>query len=94
MTTPIGRRAFVLGGVSLLGAAPRPAPRHMTVFQEAARYGGWPANHGLWAWKNEIVVGYTAAWYKPAKNDHAVDRSKKFEDWQSRSLDAGDTWKV
>ncbi len=68
--------------------------RNIIVFKEEGRYGGWPANHGLWAWGNEIVVGFTAAHYKPARNDHAVDRSKPFEDWQARSLDGGKTWTI
>ena len=68
--------------------------RHVAVFDEPGRYGGWPANGGVWSWGNEIVVGFTAAWYKPAKNDHAVDRSKTFEKWQARSLDGGQTWSI
>lgn len=69
--------------------------RHnVVVFKEAGRYGGWPANHGLWAWKNEIVTGFTSAWYKPVTGGHAVDRDKKFEDWQARSLDGGETWAI
>ncbi len=23
---------------------------HKVVFQEDEKYGGWPANHGIWAW--------------------------------------------
>ena len=68
--------------------------RNVIVYKEEGRYGGWPANHGIWAWGNEIVVGFTAAHYKPAVNDHAVDRSKPFEDWQARSMDGGETWTV
>ncbi len=71
----------------------RPADRrNVTVFSEPGRYGGWPANHGLWHWGDELVVGFTAAWYKPTKSGHAVDRDKPFEDWQARSVDGGLTW--
>jgi Neuraminidase (sialidase) len=84
------RRTLLLGVAAVV---PRER-RNVIVFQEAGRYGGWPANHGLWAWGKEAVVGFTSAWYKPAKNDHAVDRAKKFEDWQARTLDAGETWSV
>jgi hypothetical protein len=83
--TPVGAEAQI---------APSPDPlqrQNITVFQEPGRYGGWPANGGVWAWGDEIVVGFTAAWYKPAKNDHAVERSKPFEKWQARSLDGGQT---
>src|SRR5689334_18878258 len=92
------RRHFIALGGSLL-TAPRSFGKGLIkenriVFQQAGRYGGWPANHGIWAWHNEVVVGFTSAWYKPAVNDHAVDRTKKFEDWQARSLDGGQTWSV
>lgn len=73
----------------------RPSEKQdVTVFCEKGRYGGWPANGGAWSWDNEILVGFTAAWYKPAKNDHAVDRSQPFEKWQARSLNGGQTWSI
>jgi CubicO group peptidase (beta-lactamase class C family) len=76
-------------------AAARPREsRNVIVFKQPGRYGGWPANAGIWAWGNEIVVGFTAAWYKAAKKDHAVDRTKPFEKWQARSLDGGLTWSI
>ncbi len=88
---------FALQAASAIDAPPPPTKvdaRHVTVFQEPGRYGGWPANQGIWHWDDEIVVGFTAAWYKPAVSDHAVDRSKPFEKWQARSLDGGQTWKI
>ena len=68
------------------------AKQNITVFKEPGRYGGWPANHGLWQWGDELVAGFEVAWFKHATNDHAVDRSKPFENWQARSLDGGQTW--
>ena len=44
-------------------AAPtvRPASReNVIIYKEAGRYGGWPANHGLWQWGDEMVVGFTS----------------------------------
>ena len=70
------------------------AKEHITVFKEPGLYGGWPANHGMWQWGDEIVVGFTVATYKKPINDHAVDRSKPFEERQARSLDGGLTWKL
>ena len=32
---------------------------HVKVYCEAGRFGGWPANHGIWSWGNEILVGYS-----------------------------------
>ncbi len=65
-----------------------------TIFKEAGRYGGWPANHGLWQWGDELVVGFEACWYKAATNDHAIDREKPFYHWQARSPDGGKTWAI
>jgi hypothetical protein len=64
------------------------------VYQEALRYGGWPANQGIWAWGDEVVVGFTAGWYKAVASGHAIDSSKPYEKWQARSLDGGATWSV
>lgn len=66
---------------------------NIVIFNEPARYGGWPANHGLWQWGDELVVGFQAAWFKHPVNDHAIDRAKPIETWQARSLDGGKTWK-
>ena len=33
-------------------------PRHLIVYQEAGRYAAWPANHGIWSWGDEILVGF------------------------------------
>jgi hypothetical protein len=68
------------------------APQHVIVFKQAGRFGGWPANHGIWAWGNEIVVGHRDAKFKVVKSGHAVDRFAPQEDRQARSLDGGLTW--
>ncbi len=68
---------------------------HVTVYKEAGRYGGWPANHGIWSWGNEIVVGFSAAWYQKKSPDrHQYDSSKPEEPRLARSLDGGHTWTV
>lgn len=74
--------------------APVAARQNVIVFKESGRYGGWPANHGIWAWGDEMVVGFTVAWFKHATNGHAVDRAKPSEEWQARSLDGGLTWET
>lgn len=40
-------------------AAQAPSPSHVTVYYEAGRYGGWPANHGIRRWGNENDGGQT-----------------------------------
>ena len=37
---------------------------NVLVYKEPGRFGGWPANHGIWSWGNEIVVGFSAAYFK------------------------------
>lgn len=68
--------------------------QNVIIFSEPGRYGGWPANRGLWQWGDELVCGFDAAWFKHATNDHAIDRAKPIENWQARSLDGGQTWKA
>ena len=68
--------------------------RNVIVFKEPGRYGGWPANHGMWAWDDEVVVGFTSAFFKSTKTDHAVDRTKPFAKMQARSFDGGETWTI
>ena len=33
-------------------------PRHVKVYFQKGMFGGWPANHGIWSWGNEILVGF------------------------------------
>ena len=67
--------------------------KNVLVYREPGRFGGWPANHGIWIWGNEILVGYSAAWFEATKDDrHAMNRSKPEEPRLARSLDGGDTW--
>lgn len=74
-------------------ASARPATqKHVIVYKEEGRYGGWPANHGLWQWGDELVVGFSAAWYKETTKDHRIDRTKPIYEIQARSRDGGKTW--
>lgn len=66
---------------------------NVIVYKEPGRYGGWPANQGLWQWGDELVVGFTSTWYKQTTTDHRIDRTKPSYRIQSRSLDGGKTWK-
>ena len=67
--------------------------REVTIYREAGRYGGWPANYGMWAWGNELVLGFTSGWTDPDGGFHARDRSRPFETMQARSTDGGLTWR-
>ena len=82
----------------LLAAAAAAQPRvikHVTVYKQAGRYGGWPANHGIWSWGNEILVGFSSATFQLKTPDrHPYDNSKPEVPTLARSLDGGETWKI
>lgn len=69
--------------------------KHIQIFREEGRFGGWPANHGIWRWGDEILVGFSAAWYKKMPGDrHQMDGSKPEEPQLARTMDGGETWRV
>ena len=83
-------------------AAPAPTialatpPKHVVLARAAGRYGGWPANHGIWAWGNEILVGFSWGHMSggTAAGGHPIDRKQPEEHMLARSLDGGETWKL
>ena len=68
--------------------------QHVTIYREAGRFAGWPANYGIWSWDDEIVVGFTLGYHKSDAGFHARDRERPFIAMQARSLDGGRTWDV
>src|SRR5437016_3428248 len=69
--------------------------RHVFIYHEPGRFAGFPANHGIWRWGNEILVGFSAGDYKDlGPNRHAIDREKPEEHLLARSLDGGETWTI
>lgn len=68
--------------------------RNVIVYKEPGRFAGWPANHGMWSWGNEIVVGFEAGHFKFSERSHAIDYTKPAEHVLARSLDGGETWKI
>ena len=68
---------------------------HVIVYKEPGRFGGWPANHGIWSWGDEILVGFTVGYYKyQGPTRHAIDNGKPQEPMLARSLDGGKTWRL
>ncbi len=68
---------------------------NVIVYREAGRFGGWPANHGMWNWGNELLVGFSAGYFKDNGPDrHAIDHDKPEEHLLARSLDGGGSWKI
>jgi hypothetical protein len=77
-----------------LFASLMPAQKQVTVYREAGRFGGWPANHGMWSWGNEILVGFEAGYFKNNATGHAIDYSRPAGHYLARSKDGGETWSV
>lgn len=67
--------------------------QHFPVFAVPGRFGGWPANHGIWSWGDEILVGFSLGHYKPRQGHH-IDHDKPEEHVLARSLDGGRSWKL
>jgi hypothetical protein len=71
------------------------AVEHVDVYRVPGRFGGWPANHGIWSWGNEILVGFSAGYFKDnGPQRHAIDHDKPEEHLLARSLDGGHTWTI
>jgi len=68
--------------------------KNVVVYKEAGRFAGWPANHGIWSWGNEIVVGFEIGHFKYSDKSHSIDYEKPAEHVIARSLDGGETWKI
>lgn len=68
--------------------------QHVTVYQEAGRYAGWPANYGIWAWDDEIVLVFIVGHVLAGVPFHARDKDQPFVTVQARSRDGGKTWET
>ncbi len=69
--------------------------KHVVVYQEKGHFGGWPANHGIWSWGDEILVGFSEGEYKDLGPDrHHIDREKPERHFLARSMDGGETWEI
>ena len=90
--------ALVVALLASAGGAARAEPpsevKNVVVYAEPGRFAGWPANHGIWSWGDEILVGFSRGWYKDRGPYHHIDKEKPEEHLLARSLDGGLTWKV
>lgn len=87
----------VMAGISLGPAVAQNSPaavEHVVVYHEPGMFGGWPANHGIWNWGDEILVGFSKGYYKNLGDRHHIDREKPEYHMLARSLDGGRTWSI
>jgi hypothetical protein len=80
--------------VAVLGADKPPFVKNVIVYKEPGRFGGWPANNGIWVWGNEIVVGFMQGYFKNTERGHAIDNQKPNVARFARSIDGAQTWKI
>jgi len=83
--------ALLLAMASAVAADP---PRHVVVYREPGRFGGWPANNGIWIWGDEIVVGFIQGYFKNNGRGHAIDSDKGELLRFARCRDGGRTWTI
>jgi hypothetical protein len=87
---------FWFNALSLIATTQEPAEvlRHVIVYRAEGRFAGWPANHGIWSWRDEILVGFSRGYYKDRGLYHHIDKEKPEEFLLARSRDAGVTWTI
>jgi hypothetical protein len=78
--------------LSLLAGSLPPGAQNVVVYKEPQRFAGWPANHGIWIWGDEIVVGFERGYFKFNGERHSIDWDRPAEHALARSLDGGATW--
>ena len=67
--------------------------KNVLVFKETNKFAGWPANNGLWAWGNEMVVGFKVGAFDDDKQGgHPIQDPQTQR--QARTLDGGETWTI
>ncbi len=64
--------------------------RHGVLYSSEGRFAGWPANHGIWVWENEILVGFVEAEHMD-RSGHTYN-AETARNKYGRSFDGGETW--
>lgn len=67
---------------------------HLIVHKDPDRFCGWPANHGVWSWGDEILVGFESAHYQVHEEQHSLRRDLPSELCFARSMDGGESWHI
>ena len=65
--------------------ASEPGARNLVVFEQAGRFGGWPANHGIWSWGDEILVGFEVGYFRASERGHSIYYGRPAEHVLARS---------
>lgn len=66
---------------------------HRFVYRKSGIFACWPANGGIWHWRDEILVQFQIGTYaENSEREHSVARDKPIRKILARSLDGGKTW--
>lgn len=84
----------VIFPIDAVGAEPSRPVRHVVVYREEGRFAGWPANHGIWSWGDEVLVGFSRGTYRDRGPFHHIDHDRPEEFLLARSRDGGVTWAI
>lgn len=88
-------RCFILLGALVVFAPTATASeqvQHGVVYHRAGEFAGWPANGGLWAWGDEMLVGFDRWTYEPAPTSRHHTKEPYLGSSFARSRDGGLTW--
>ncbi|MGD9855117.1 MAG: exo-alpha-sialidase [Planctomycetaceae bacterium] len=91
---PLLWTAWAISVPAAAPAEPPNEPRHVIVYREPGRFGGWPANHGIWSWGDEILVGFGRGYHQDNGNSHNIDHDQTEDHLLARSLEGGETWTI
>ncbi|MCB1123937.1 MAG: hypothetical protein KJT03_20455, partial [Verrucomicrobiae bacterium] len=83
-----------LPGADSLFSLETKAFENVIVYYEPGRFGGWPANAGVWNWGDEILVGFGKGYFEDKPHNHSINKNKPNIKSLARSLDGGVTWTV
>lgn len=85
---------FVVLGFTVVGCSEEVTRENVLVYKEEAKFCGWPANEGIWSWRDEILVGFEISGYIKNDDGHSIDRNSPKYIYFARSLDGGKNWQV
>ncbi len=89
----------LIAALAICIAAQPSVIRHVTVYKVPGRFGGWPANHGIWSWGDEILAGFSAAYFQVKSPDRhqyvklRYDDADKGSSWLWYSNNRGHDWR-
>jgi hypothetical protein len=84
----------LIGSASQRDLRASDAIENVVVYRESGRYAGWPANHGIWSWGNEIAAGFESGYFHFSETRHSIDWDRPAQHLLARSKDGGETWSI